>query len=79
MAGGQGRHFADVFRQYLVDVAVEWRWCGIAQVGELFVEQGRALEQAVGLVDDVMGVVNLLHVPGDAAAPVRYPLAQPGN
>ncbi|WP_406623746.1 BON domain-containing protein [Acidovorax sp. SDU_ACID1] len=43
------------------------------------VEQGRALEQAVGLVDDVMGVVNLLHVPGDAAAPVSYPLAQPGN
>lgn len=41
------------------------------------VQQGRALEQAVGLVDDVAGVVNLLHVPGDAAAPVRYPLAQP--
>ena len=40
------------------------------------VEQGRALEQAAGLVDDVMGVVNLLHVPGDAAAPVRYPLAR---
>ena len=40
------------------------------------VEQGRALEQAVGLVDDVIGVVNLLHVPGEGVAP-RYPLARP--
>ena len=40
------------------------------------VEQGRALEQAAGLVDDVIGVVNLLHVPGEGVAP-RYPLARP--
>lgn len=37
-------------------------------------EQSEALEKAVWLVDDVMGVVNYLKV-GDEAA--RYPLAQP--
>ena len=39
-------------------------------------EQSRALEQAVGLVDDVMGVVNLLAV-GTAPAGIRYPVAPP--
>lgn len=39
-------------------------------------EQAHTLEQAVGLVDDVMGVINLLHVQGDAAPP-RYSTAQP--
>lgn len=39
-------------------------------------EQARALEQAVGLVDDVMGVINLLQV-GTAPAGARYPLAAP--
>ena len=40
------------------------------------VEQGRALEQAVGLVDDVVGVVNLLHVPGRRQGPVGYKVAR---
>ena len=39
-------------------------------------EQARALEHAVGLVDDVMGVINLLHV-GTAPVGARYPLAAP--
>jgi len=37
--------------------------------------QARLLEQAVGLVDDVMGVVNLLYVPGAGAAQAPYPVA----
>jgi len=41
-------------------------------------EQSRALEQAVGLVDDVMGVVNLLSV-GTAPGAARYPVAAPGG
>ncbi len=40
------------------------------------VEQSLALEQAVALVDDVMGVVNLLSV-GTAPASVRYRVAAP--
>ena len=39
-------------------------------------EQAQALEQAVGLVDDVMGVINLLQV-RTARAAARYPLAPP--
>ncbi|WP_426305874.1 BON domain-containing protein [Acidovorax facilis] len=39
-------------------------------------EQAEALEKAVGLVDDVMGVINLLQV-GTAREGVRYPLAKP--
>ena len=38
--------------------------------------QSDALEKAVWLVDDVMGVINLLQVGTDAAA-ARYPLAVP--
>ena len=38
--------------------------------------QSEALEKAVWLVDDVMGVINLLQVGTDAAA-ARYPLALP--
>jgi len=38
--------------------------------------QSEALEKAVWLVDDVMGVINLLQVGTDAAA-ARYPLAVP--
>ena len=38
-------------------------------------EQARALEKAVELVDDVMGVVNLLQV-GTERAAARYPLAR---
>ena len=38
--------------------------------------QSDALEKAVWLVDDVMGVINLLQVGTDAAA-ARYPLALP--
>ncbi len=38
-------------------------------------EQARALEKAVELVDDVMGVINLLQVGTDRGA-VRYPLAK---
>ena len=38
-------------------------------------EQARALEKAVELVDDVMGVINLLQVGTDSAA-ARYPLAR---
>jgi len=34
------------------------------------VEQGRLLVQSVGLVDDVMGVVNQLYVLGKTRAPV---------
>lgn len=37
-------------------------------------EQAQAMEQAVALVDDVMGVVNLLQV-GTAREGVRYPVA----
>lgn len=39
-------------------------------------EQAEAMEKAVGLVDDVMGVVNLLQV-GTARAGARYRLAVP--
>jgi len=39
-------------------------------------EQAEAMEKAVGLVDDVMGVVNLLQV-GTARGAVRYPVAGP--
>ena len=39
------------------------------------VEQGRRLEQTVGLVDDVMGVVNQLYVSGKAAGPAPYKVA----
>lgn len=38
-------------------------------------EQARALEKAVELVDDVMGVVNLLQV-GTERSAARYPLAR---
>ncbi len=38
-------------------------------------EQARALEKAVELVDDVMGVINLLQV-GTGRASARYPLAK---
>ena len=38
-------------------------------------EQAQALEKAVLLVDDVMGVINLLSV--GTRAPPRYPLARP--
>lgn len=38
-------------------------------------EQARALEKAVELVDDVMGVINLLQVGTDRSA-ARYPLAR---
>lgn len=38
-------------------------------------EQARAMEKAVELVDDVMGVVNLLQV-GTARGAARYPVAQ---
>ena len=38
-------------------------------------EQARALEKAVELVDDVMGVINLLQV-GTERSVARYPLAQ---
>ena len=38
-------------------------------------EQARALEKAVELVDDVMGVVNLLQV-GTERSAARYPLAK---
>ena len=38
-------------------------------------EQARALEKAVELVDDVMGVVNLLQV-GTERSATRYPLAR---
>ena len=40
------------------------------------VEQGRLLEQSVGLVDDVMGVVNQLYVPGKSPGPVGYRVAR---
>ena len=40
------------------------------------VEQGRLLEQSVGLVDDVMGVVNQLYVPGKSQGPVGYRVAR---
>lgn len=40
-------------------------------------EQSEALERAVWLVDDVMGVINLLQV-GMARDAARYPLAAPG-
>ncbi|MNW00744.1 BON domain protein [compost metagenome] len=39
-------------------------------------EQSDALEKAVWLVDDVMGVINLLQV-GTARGAARYPLALP--
>ena len=39
-------------------------------------EQAEAMEKAVGLVDDVMGVVNLLQV-GTARDTARYPVAGP--
>ena len=38
-------------------------------------EQARALEKAVELVDDVMGVINLLQV-GTERGAARYPLAR---
>ena len=38
--------------------------------------QSEALEKAVWLVDDVMGVINLLQV-GTARGAARYPLAVP--
>lgn len=41
-------------------------------------EQAQALEKAVELVDDVMGVVNLLQVGTDPGA-ARYPLAKPAR
>ena len=40
------------------------------------VEQGRLLEQSVGLVDDVMGVVNQLAVPGVTKGPAPYRVAR---
>ena len=40
------------------------------------VEQGRLLEQSVGLVDDVMGVVNQLFVLGATAGPASYRVAR---
>ncbi|HMN56860.1 MAG TPA: BON domain-containing protein, partial [Ottowia sp.] len=40
------------------------------------VEQGRLLEQTVGLVDDVMGVVNQLYVLGETQEPVPYRVAR---
>lgn len=39
-------------------------------------EQAEAMEKAVGLVDDVMGVVNLLQV-GTVRGAARYPIAGP--
>lgn len=39
-------------------------------------EQAQALEKAVGLVDDVMGVINLLQV-GTERSAARYPLVPP--
>lgn len=41
-------------------------------------EQAAAMEKAVELVDDVMGVINLLQVGTDRAA-ARYPLAAPAS
>ena len=40
------------------------------------VEQGRLLAQSVGLVDDVMGVVNQLAVPGVTKGPAPYRVAR---
>ena len=40
------------------------------------VEQGRLLAQSVGLVDDVMGVVNQLFVWGATAGPASYRVAR---
>lgn len=40
------------------------------------VAQGRLLEQSVGLVDDVMGVINQLYVPGESQGPVPYRVAR---
>ena len=40
------------------------------------VEQGRLLAQSVGLVDDVMGVVNQLFVLGATAGPASYRVAR---